>query len=101
MQVRGWAGKRQVPNVRYALQHNLGLGGAVVVTAYTKGFPSVPTPAPDRLLGYNAAVELRGVTPAEILKYVPPRPPEPPPPQPQPRSPTPSPPSIPNASATP
>jgi sterol carrier protein 2 len=26
----------QVPNARYALQHNLGLGGAVVVTIYKK-----------------------------------------------------------------
>lgn len=31
-QVRGWCGKRQVPNVKYALAHNVGLGGAVVVT---------------------------------------------------------------------
>ena len=28
----------QVPNVRYALQHNLGLGGAAVVTVYKKAF---------------------------------------------------------------
>lgn len=33
-QVRGDAGARQVENVRYALQHNLGLGGACVVTLY-------------------------------------------------------------------
>jgi len=33
-QVRGAADKRQVENVRYALQHNLGLGGACVVTMY-------------------------------------------------------------------
>lgn len=30
------ADKRQVPNLKYALQHNLGLGGAVVVTLYKK-----------------------------------------------------------------
>jgi acetyl-CoA acetyltransferase len=35
-QVRGTADKRQVPNVKAALQHNLGLGGAAVVTVYTK-----------------------------------------------------------------
>ena len=29
-----------MPNVRLALQHNIGLGGAVVVTLYRKGFPS-------------------------------------------------------------
>lgn len=33
-QVRGEAGKRQVEDVKVALQHNLGLGGACVVTLY-------------------------------------------------------------------
>ncbi len=33
-QVRGQAAQRQVANVKYALQHNLGLGGACVVTMY-------------------------------------------------------------------
>jgi acetyl-CoA acetyltransferase len=33
-QIRGTAGARQVENVRHALQHNLGLGGACVVTLY-------------------------------------------------------------------
>lgn len=33
-QVRGTADKRQVDGVKYALQHNLGLGGACVVTMY-------------------------------------------------------------------
>lgn len=37
-QLRGLADKRQVPNAKIALQHNLGLGGAVVVTLYKKGF---------------------------------------------------------------
>ncbi|GGP63152.1 lipid-transfer protein [Shewanella saliphila] len=32
--LRGQAGKRQVENARLALQHNVGLGGAVVVTLY-------------------------------------------------------------------
>ncbi|EDV31566.1 uncharacterized protein Dana_GF14486 [Drosophila ananassae] len=38
-QVRGLAEKRQVPNATLALQHNLGLGGAVVVALYRLGFP--------------------------------------------------------------
>ncbi|XP_026964310.1 sterol carrier protein 2 isoform X2 [Sagmatias obliquidens] len=38
-QLRGEAGKRQVPGAKVALQHNLGLGGAVVVTLYKMGFP--------------------------------------------------------------
>nr|WP_042183515.1 lipid-transfer protein [Kibdelosporangium sp. MJ126-NF4]CTQ98242.1 3-ketoacyl-CoA thiolase (EC 2.3.1.16) [Kibdelosporangium sp. MJ126-NF4] len=33
-QVRGQADKRQVDNVEHALQHNIGLGGSAVVTAY-------------------------------------------------------------------
>lgn len=37
-QLRGEAGERQVPRARIALQHNLGLGGAVVITMYRKGF---------------------------------------------------------------
>jgi len=36
-QLRGSADERQVPNARTALQHNLGLGGACVVTLYQAG----------------------------------------------------------------
>jgi sterol carrier protein 2 len=35
-QLRGTADKRQVPNAKVALQHNLGLGGACVVTMYRR-----------------------------------------------------------------
>jgi sterol carrier protein 2 len=35
-QLRGLAEKRQVDGVKHALQHNLGLGGAAVVTLYRK-----------------------------------------------------------------
>lgn len=35
-QLRGSAGARQVPGARLALQHNLGLGGACVVTLYER-----------------------------------------------------------------
>ena len=35
-QLRGQADKRQVPNAKVALQHNLGLGGACVVTMYRR-----------------------------------------------------------------
>ena len=37
-QLRGKADARQVPGAKVALQHNIGLGGAVVVTMYRKGF---------------------------------------------------------------
>jgi len=35
-QLRGTADRRQVPGAKVALQHNLGLGGAAVVTVYRK-----------------------------------------------------------------
>lgn len=38
-QLRGDAGVRQVPGAKLALQHNIGLGGAVVVGFYQLGFP--------------------------------------------------------------
>merc|ERR1712150_344835 len=38
-QLRGEAGKRQVEGATVALQHNLGLGGAVVLAMYKLGFP--------------------------------------------------------------
>jgi sterol carrier protein 2 len=42
-QLRGLAGKRQVPNVKVALQHNIGIGGAVVVAMYKLAFPEYPS----------------------------------------------------------
>jgi sterol carrier protein 2 len=45
-QLRGEAEKRQVPNVKYGLQHNIGLGGAAVVGIYRLGFPSTAASAP-------------------------------------------------------
>jgi acetyl-CoA acyltransferase len=33
-QLRGEAGRRQVEGAKVALQHNIGLGGAAVVTVY-------------------------------------------------------------------
>lgn len=40
-QLRGEADKRQVNGVKYALQHNIGLGGAAVVAIYRLGFPEL------------------------------------------------------------
>jgi hypothetical protein len=44
LKLRGWAGDRQIPNLSYALQHNVGLGGAVVVGIYKKAFPGKADP---------------------------------------------------------
>uniref|UniRef100_A0A0V0G3U7 Sterol carrier protein 2 n=1 Tax=Triatoma dimidiata TaxID=72491 RepID=A0A0V0G3U7_TRIDM len=38
-QLRGESGRRQVSEAKLALQHNIGLGGAVVVALYQLGFP--------------------------------------------------------------
>lgn len=44
-QLRGEADKRQVANAKLALQHNIGLGGAVVVALYRLGYPQAKNPA--------------------------------------------------------
>jgi len=66
-QLRGWATNRLAPGAGVALQHNLGLGGAVVVTVYKRadGKMSDEVGAEEAgkgWLGYNAAVEARGFT---------------------------------------
>ncbi|XP_061903101.1 sterol carrier protein 2 [Entelurus aequoreus] len=61
-QLRGQAGRRQVPGAQVALQHNIGLGGAVVVTLYRMGFSqdgsarvsAVPTHASHSLEAFKA-----------------------------------------------
>lgn len=47
--LRNKAGERQVPNAKLALQHNIGLGGAVVVALYRLGFPDM-APSSDSVL---------------------------------------------------
>ncbi|XP_072297263.1 sterol carrier protein 2 [Eucyclogobius newberryi] len=61
-QLRGEAGKRQVKGAKVGLQHNIGLGGAVVVTLYRLAFPdearmqvsAVPTSASNNLEGFKS-----------------------------------------------
>ncbi|CCX35456.1 protein of unknown function [Taphrina deformans PYCC 5710] len=62
-QLRGWASNRQVPDLHYGLQHNVGLGGCVVVGIYGKPYFSgnIDQDGRDRV-GYNPAVECRGIT---------------------------------------
>jgi sterol carrier protein 2 len=73
-QLRGWANNRLVTDADVALQHNLGLGGAVVVTVYKradgKKTHSVSTGEVARLcaLGYNPAVEAKFITLAQADK---------------------------------
>ncbi|GAB1313487.1 hypothetical protein MFIFM68171_03697 [Madurella fahalii] len=69
--LRGWANNRNVPHTKYALQHNLGLGGAAVVTVYRRAdgreAPVVDSATVGRInkQGYNPAVEARGFTPEQ------------------------------------
>lgn len=69
--LRGWANNREQPNTKYALQHNLGLGGAVVVTVYSRPDRSVAAKVSDAVvakkshIGYNPATEARGFTSAQ------------------------------------
>ena len=70
--LRGWANNRLIKGTTVALQHNLGLGGAAVVTVYKRADGK---PAPDSIsseevakitgLGYNPAVEAKGFTTAQ------------------------------------
>jgi sterol carrier protein 2 len=62
-QLRGEADKRQVKNAKLALQHNLGLGGAVVVGLYRHGFPEkknlsvASVPSGPKLPGGNSKIK--------------------------------------------
>ncbi|PYI10342.1 3-ketoacyl-CoA-thiolase [Aspergillus sclerotiicarbonarius CBS 121057] len=73
--LRGWANNRLIDGTDAALQHNLGLGGAVVVTVYKRADGKAATPVPSPVvakitgLGYNPAVEAKGFT-AEQAKSV-------------------------------
>lgn len=68
LQVRGEAGDLQVDNVRNAMSHNLGLGGACVVTILRKPeFYKKGSTSADRY-GYNVANEVRGITKADLNK---------------------------------
>lgn len=74
--LRGWANNRLVKDTKYCLQHNLGLGGAVVVTVYKRADGKAATPVSDaevaRLtgLGYNPATEAKGFTSEQVRKTV-------------------------------
>lgn len=67
-QLRGWANNRLVPDADVALQHNLGLGGAVVVTVYKRAdgqknrYMSDDEVKQVSEIGYNPAVEAHYIT---------------------------------------
>ena len=70
--MRGWANNRSVKDTKVALQHNLGLGGAVVCTVYKRHDGSAATDKSDAEvgkfngLGYNPATQAKGFTKAQV-----------------------------------
>ncbi|KUJ12197.1 thiolase-like protein [Mollisia scopiformis] len=69
--LRGWANNRLIKDTTVALQHNLGLGGAVVVTVYKRAdgksndIVDDATIGKKNKLGYNPAVVAKGFTNAQ------------------------------------
>ncbi len=69
--LRGWANNRLIKDTNVALQHNLGLGGAVVVTVYKRAdgksndVVSSEEVGKRNKLGYNPAVVAKGFTAAQ------------------------------------
>lgn len=74
--LRGWANNRLMADTSACLQHNLGLGGAVVVTVYKRADGKVAQPvssaevAQKSGLGYNPAVEAKGFTAAQAQRVL-------------------------------
>jgi sterol carrier protein 2 len=72
--LRGWANNRSVPGTAACLQHNLGLGGAAVVTVYKRADGQTAKNVSDAEvgkvngLGYNPAVQAKGFTKAQCDK---------------------------------
>ncbi|KAH7085169.1 non-specific lipid-transfer protein [Paraphoma chrysanthemicola] len=70
--LRGWANNRSVKDTKVALQHNLGLGGAVVCTVYKRADGSAAVESSDAEvakktgLGYNPATQAKGFTKEQV-----------------------------------
>lgn len=70
--LRGWANNRLVKDTSVCLQHNLGLGGAAVVTVYKRADGKTAEAVPNEVvgkknkLGYNPAVEAKGFTAEQV-----------------------------------
>ena len=72
--LRGWAGARGREGTRVGMQHNLGLGGACVVTVYRRADGGEANAVGDEEvgrvtgLGYNPAVECREVSEEDVKR---------------------------------
>ncbi|KAI9339066.1 thiolase-like protein [Obelidium mucronatum] len=74
-QIRGWCETRQVENATRALQHNVGLGGAVVVTLYSRQTKEVIAANkgwkdPRERMGYNPAASWRAITESDVRQVI-------------------------------
>lgn len=75
-QLRGWANTRLAPNTSVALQHNLGLGGAAVVSVYKRADGKHNETKTDREVaassgvGYNPATEAKQVGIDQVKKVL-------------------------------
>ena len=71
-QLRGWANNRLADGADVALQHNLGLGGAVVINVYKRADGKKNAKMSDEEVkqasqfSYNPAVEAKGFTRAQV-----------------------------------
>ena len=71
-QLRGWANTRLVEASKWGLQHNLGLGGAAVVSVYKRSDGKENKRIEDEQvarvsgLGYNPATEAKGFTKEQV-----------------------------------
>ena len=54
--LRGWANNRLAKGTKYCLQHNLGLGGAVVVTVYARADGKVAEAVSDAEVGQKTGL---------------------------------------------
>ncbi|KAF2266695.1 non-specific lipid-transfer protein [Lojkania enalia] len=70
--MRGWANNRSVKDTVVALQHNLGLGGAAVVSVYKRADGKAASDLSDEEigritgLGYNPATVAKGFTKSQV-----------------------------------
>jgi len=62
LQLRNQAGALQVPNVKYAMTHNLGLGGSAFVSVLKRADFYEQGDDPSKRFGYNIADECRRIT---------------------------------------
>ncbi|KAF0321814.1 nonspecific lipid-transfer protein [Colletotrichum asianum] len=67
--LRGWAASRSAPGTKYCVQHNMGLGGATVVTIY-KRFDNQVAPRLNNIKPEDDGRGRLGYNPAEVARSI-------------------------------